>query len=199
MEPMWMRLLNPALLLRNLMTPGPADQKETEAFFTARQPGRRLSERADVLVYQTEPLERDVEVTGRIPVELWIASSAVDTDFTAKLIDVYPPNEDYPEGYDLLINDSIIRTRFRDGFEREVLMEPGTPYKVTMLLPPTSNVFAAKHRIRIDVSSSNFPRLERNPNTGEPIGRHTKLVKAEQTVFADAERPSRVVLPVIAA
>jgi len=99
----------------------------------------------------------------------------------------------------MLINDSIIRTRYREGFEREVLMEPGTPYKVTMLLPPTSNVFAAGHRIRIDVSSSNFPRLERNPNTGEPIGRHTKTVKAEQTVFADAERPSRVVLPVIPA
>jgi putative CocE/NonD family hydrolase len=199
MEPMWMRLLNPALLLRNIMTPGPADQKETEAFFTARQPGRRLAQRADVLVYQTEPLERDVEVTGRIPVELWIASSAVDTDFTAKLIDVYPPNEDYPEGYDLLINDSIIRTRYREGFEREVLMEPGTPYKVTMFLPPTSNVFAAGHRIRVDVSSSNFPRLERNPNTGEPIGRHTKMLKAEQTVFADAERPSHVMLPVVPA
>jgi putative CocE/NonD family hydrolase len=197
MEPMWMRLLNPALLLRNIMTPGPADQKEAEAFFTARQPGRRLSERADVLVYQTEPLERDVEVTGRIPVELWIASSAVDTDFTAKLIDVYPPNEDYLDGYDMLINDSIIRTRFRDGFDREVLMEPGTPYKVVMLLPPTSNVFAKGHRIRVDISSSNFPRLERNPNTGEPIGRHTKMVTAEQTVFADAERPSHIVLPVI--
>ena len=76
-------------------------------------------------------------------------------------------------------------------------MEPGTPYKVTMLLPPTSNVFAAGHRIRIDISSSNFPRLERNPTTGEPIGRHTKLVKAEQTVFADAERPSHVVLPLV--
>ncbi len=199
MEPMWMRLLNPALLLRNIMTPGPADQKETEAFFTAHEPGRRLSQRTDVLVYETEPLGHDVEVTGRVPVELWIASSAVDTDFTAKLIDVYPPNEDYPEGYDMLINDSIIRTRYREGFERELLMEPGTPYKATMLLPPTSNVFAAGHRIRIDVSSSNFPRLERNPNTGEPIGRHTKTVKAEQTVFADAERPSRVVLPVIPA
>jgi putative CocE/NonD family hydrolase len=199
MEPMWMRLLNPALLLRNIMTPGPADQKETQEFFTARQPGRRLSERADVLVYQTEPLERDVEVTGRIPVELWIASSAVDTDFTAKLIDVYAPNEDYPEGYDMLINDSVIRTRYREGFEREVPMEPGTPYRVTMLLPPTSNVFAAGHRIRIDVSSSNFPRLERNPNTGEPIGRHTRMVKADQTVFSDAARASHVVLPVIPA
>jgi len=196
-EPAWMRLLNPALLLRNIMTPGPADQKESPAYFTAREPYRRLSERPDVLVYQTEPLTEPVEVTGRVEVELWIASSAVDTDFTAKLVDVYPPNEDYPEGYDMLLNDSIIRTRYRNGFEREELMEPGTPYLVRMLLPPTSNLFAPGHRIRIDVSSSNFPRLERNPNTGEPIGRHTHQVVAQQTVFADAQRPSRVVLPIV--
>jgi putative CocE/NonD family hydrolase len=196
-EPAWARLLNPALMLRNIMTPGPADQKESAEFFTAREPYQRLADRTDVLVYQTGPLAEPVEVTGRVEVELWIASSAVDTDFTAKLIDVYPPNEDYPEGYDLLLNDSIIRTRFREGFDREVLMEPETPYLVTMLLPPTSNLFAAGHRIRIDVSSSNFPRLERNPNTGEPIGRHTHHVVANQTLFADAERPSRVLLPVI--
>jgi uncharacterized protein len=197
MEPMWMRLLNPALLLRNIMTPGPTDQKESAAFFTAKEPYVRLSERPDVLVYETEPLAEAVEVTGRGEVELWIASSAVDTDFTAKLIDVYPPNDDYPEGYDMLINDSIIRTRYREGFDQEVMMEPGTPYVVRIQLPPTSNVFAKGHRIRIDVSSSNFPRLERNPNTGEPIGRHTQMIKADQTVFSDAEHPSRVVLPVI--
>jgi predicted acyl esterase len=199
MEPMWMRLLNPALLLRNIMTPGPTDQAESAAFFTAKEPYVRLSERPDVLVYETEPLEEDVEITGRGEVELWIASSAVDTDFTAKLVDVYPPNEDYPEGYDMLINDSIIRTRFREGFDHEVMMEPGTPYLVRMQLPPTSNVFAKGHRIRIDVSSSNFPRLERNPNTGEPIGRHTHTVKADQTVFSDAERLSKVVLPIVPA
>ncbi|MEJ7662127.1 MAG: CocE/NonD family hydrolase [Hymenobacter sp.] len=178
-EPMWARLLNPALLLRNIMTPGPADQKESADFFTAREPYQRLSERPDVLVYRTEPLQEPLEVTGRVAVELWIASSATDTDFTAKLVDVYPPNEDYPEGYDLLLNDTIVRTRFRDGFDHEVFMEPETPYKVTMLLPPTSNLFGRGHRIRIDVSSSNFPRLERNPNTGEPIGRHTHHVDRE--------------------
>jgi uncharacterized protein len=194
MEPMWMRLLNPALLLRNIMTPGPADQKESAAFFTAREPYQRLSERPDVLVYQTEPLAEPLEVTGRAVVHLRVSSSAIDTDFTAKLIDVYPPNEDYPEGYDMLINDSIIRCRYRNGFEQEELMEPGTEYDVRILLPPTSNLFAAGHRIRIDVSSSNFPRLERNPNTGEPIGRHTHEVVAENTVHS-----GRVVLPVIPA
>jgi putative CocE/NonD family hydrolase len=194
MEPMWMRLLNPALLLRNIMTPGPADQKESAAFFTAREPYQRLSERPDVLVYQTEPLAEPVEVTGRAVVHLRISSSALDTDFTAKLVDVHPPNEDYPEGYDMLINDSIIRCRYRNGFEQEELMEPGTEYDVQILLPPTSNLFATGHRIRIDVSSSNFPRLERNPNTGEPIGRHTHEVVAENTVHG-----GRVVLPVIPA
>lgn len=194
MEPMWMRLLNPALLMRNIMTPGPADQKESEDFFTSQQPGRRLSERDDVLVYQTEPLAEPVEVTGPMTVRLRISSSAVDTDFTAKLVDVYPPNEDYPEGYDMLINDSIVRCRYRNGWETEELMEPGSEYEVEIGLPPTSNLFAAGHRIRLDVSSSNFPRLERNPNTGEPIGRHTHMAKAENTVHG-----GHVVLPVIPA
>jgi putative CocE/NonD family hydrolase len=194
MEPMWMRLLNPALLMRNIMTPGPADQVESEEYFTSRVPGRKLADRDDVLVYETEPLAEAVEVTGPSTVRLRIASSAVDTDFTAKLVDVYPPNEDYPEGYAMLVNDSIIRCRFRNGFEREELMEPGQEYEVTILLPPTSNVFAAGHRIRVDVSSSNFPRLERNPNTGEPVGRHSRMEVAEQTVFG-----GEIVLPVIPA
>src|SRR5262249_60159398 len=97
----------------------------------------------------------------------------------------------------MLINDSIIRTRFCEGFDREVLMEPGTPYAVRLRLPPTSNVFAAGHRIRLDVSSSNFPRLERNPNTGEPIGRHTRMINAEPTVFSHAPRASPGLPPVV--
>jgi putative CocE/NonD family hydrolase len=192
MEPMWMRLLNPALMLRNIMTPGPADQREGEAFFTSRVPGRRLRDRDDVLVYETEPLVEPIEVTGPVEVHLRISSSAVDTDFTAKLIDVYPPNEDYPDGYDMLINDSVIRCRYRGGWETEELMEPGAEYDVTINLPPTSNLFASGHRIRLDVSSSNFPRLERNPNTGEPVGRHTHMLKAENTVHS-----GRIVLPVV--
>nr|MBA3843500.1 CocE/NonD family hydrolase [Actinomycetota bacterium] len=192
MEPMWMRLLNPALLLRNIMTPGPADQKESAEYFTAREPYRRLSERDDVLVYQTEPLTEALEVTGSSVVHLHVSSSALDTDFTAKLIDVYPPNEDYPEGYEMLINDSLIRCRYREGFEQEVLMTPGEQVEVTIHLPPTSNLFAVGHRLRLDVSSSNFPRLERNSNTGEPIGRHTQHLVAENTVHG-----GRVVLPTI--
>lgn len=191
-EPMWARLMNPTLRLKNLMTPGPADQREAPEFFASSAPYPRLSERPDVLVYQSESLAEAVEVTGRAQVRLRIASSAVDTDFTAKLIDVYPANEDYPDGYDMLLCDSVIRCRYRNGFEREELMEPGKEYEVTISLPPTSNLFAAGHRIRVDVSSSNFPRLDRNPNTGEPIGRHTHEVVAEQTVFG-----GEVTLPVI--
>lgn len=199
MEAAWARFLSPVLRLRNIMTPGPADQVETAEYFTAQHPYQRLSQRADVLVYQTEPLASPVEVTGPITVKLWVSSSAVDTDFTAKLVDVYPPNEDYPDGYDLLLCDSVIRTRFREGFDREVFLEPDQVVPVTISLPPTSNLFALNHRIRLDVSSSNFPRLERNPNTGEPIGRHTRMLVADQRVFSDADRPSHVVLPIVPA
>ena len=192
MEPAWARLLNPVLRLRDLLTPGPVDQKESLAFYGSEPPYRRLAERPDVLVFQTDPLTEPIEVTGPMTVHLWISSSALDTDFTAKVVDVHPANEDYPEGFDMLLNDSIIRTRYRDGFDHEVMMEPGTPYRVEMVLPPTSNLFDVGHRIRVDISSSNWPRLDVNPNTGEPIGRHTHQVVAEQAVHGGT-----VTLPVI--
>jgi putative CocE/NonD family hydrolase len=197
MEPAWARLLNPVLRLRDLLTPGPVDQKESPAFYGSEPPYPRLSERPDVLVFQTDPLTEPIEVTGPMTVHLWVSSSAVDTDFTAKLVDVHPANDEYPEGFDMLLNDSIIRCRYREGFDRETFLEPGVPVPVTITLPPTSNLFDVGHRIRLDVSSSNWPRLDVNPNTGEPIGRHTHQVVAEQTVYADAERPSHILLPVI--
>ena len=197
MEQAWARFLSPVLRLRDLLTPGPADQVESPAIFGSEEPYPRLSERPDVLVFQTEPLAEPIEVTGPMTVHLWISSSALDTDFTAKLVDVHPANEDYPDGYDMLLNDSVIRCRYREGFDREVLLEPGVPVPVTIALPPTSNLFDVGHRIRVDISSSNWPRLDVNPNTGEPMGRHTHQVVAEQTVYVDAERPSRIVLPVI--
>ena len=110
-----------------------------------------------------------MEVTGEIEVKLWVSSSAVDTDFTAKLIDVYPASADFPGGFDLNIGDGIVRARFRESLAKEVLMKPGTIYPLTIKLYPTSNVFKRGHRIRIDVSSSNFPRFDVNPNTGEPL------------------------------
>ncbi|MGA1327962.1 MAG: CocE/NonD family hydrolase [Rubrivivax sp.] len=198
-EPAWARLLSPVLRLRDLLTPGPVDQKESPTFFGAREPWPRLRDRPDVLVFETEPLAQAVEVTGQTVVHLWVSSSAVDTDFTAKLIDVHPPSQDFPQGFDMLLNDSVIRCRYREGFDREVFMTPGEIVPVTISLPPTSNLFARGHRIRIDISSSNWPRLDLNPNTGEPMGRHTHQIVADQTVWTDAAHPSHVVLPVIPA
>ncbi len=196
-EAMWTRFLNPVLRLRNVLSPGPAHQAETPEIFAAEPPYPLLADREDVLVFQSEPLAEAVELTGPVKVRLWVSSSAPDTDFTAKLVDVYPPSEDYPEGYHMNLSDSIIRCRYREGWDREVFLEPDGIYPVTIALAPTSNLFAAGHRIRLDVSSSNFPRLDLNPNTGEPMGRHTRTQVAEQRVYVDAEHPSHVVLPVV--
>ena len=156
-----------------------------------------LSARNDVLVFQSAPLAEDLEVTGELVVELWVSSMAVDTDFTAKLIDVYPPSEDFPAGFDLNIGDGILRTRFRKSLSKEELMQPGVANKITIRLYPTSNVFKKGHRIRVDVSSSNFPRFDVNPNTGEPLNEHRRSQIATNTVYHSRQRPSRIVLPVI--
>jgi putative CocE/NonD family hydrolase len=121
----------------------------------------------------------------------------VDTDFTAKLLDVYPPSPDFPGGFDLNIGDGILRGRFRESLKTEKLMEPGTVSKMTIRLYPTSNVFKKGHRIRVDVSSSNFPRFDVNPNTGEPLNRHRRMQTAVNTVHHSAKYPSRIILPVI--
>jgi predicted acyl esterase len=156
-----------------------------------------LSARRDVLVFQTEPLEADLEVTGELEVRIWASSSAVDTDFTAKLIDVYPPSEDWPDGFDLMLGDGIVRARFRDSLVEEALMEPGEVYPMTIKLYPTSNVFKKGHRIRVDISSSNFPRFDLNPNTGEPLNAHRRVQTADNTLHHDRERPSHILLPVV--
>lgn len=156
-----------------------------------------LSARNDVLVFQTEPLAEDVEVTGEIEVKLYASSSAKDTDFTAKLIDVYPPSKEWPGGFALNIGDGIVRARFRDSLKTEKLMTPGEVYEFTIKLYPTSNVFKKGHRIRVDISSSNFPRFDVNPNTGEPLNRQRLSEVANQTVYHDAKHPSRIVLPII--
>ncbi|MGE0687578.1 MAG: CocE/NonD family hydrolase [Dehalococcoidia bacterium] len=175
---------------------GAFDQRGSPAIWNWTQPVP-LSARPDVLVFQTEPLAEDLEVTGELEVKLWVSSSAVDTDFTAKLIDVYPPSADYPGGFDLNLEDGIIRARFRESRQYEKLMEPGEVYELTVQLYPTSNVFKKGHRIRVDISSSNFPRFDVNPNTGEPLNRQRRSVIATNTVFHDSARPSHIVLPVI--
>lgn len=179
-----------------IMLQGAWDQRGGPHIWNGTEP-IPLSARNDVLVFRTSPLTADTEVTGEITVRLWASSSAVDTDFTAKLIDVYPATTDYPGGFDLLLGDGIIRARFRESLKKEKLMKPGTIYPFTIRLYPTSNVFKKGHRIRVDISSSNFPRFDVNPNTGEPLNEHRRSVTAINTVYHDRARPSHVVLPII--
>ena len=162
----------------SFVTPGAYDQRPIEA-------------RPDVLVYSTPPLRHATEVTGPITVTLYASSSARDTDFTAKLIDV---GED---GYARNLTDGIIRARYRTPRTRASLIEPGEVYEYTVDLWATSNLFRRGHQIRLEISSSNFPRFDRNTNTGEPIGSDRTFVSALQTVFHTADHSSHVTLPIV--
>jgi putative CocE/NonD family hydrolase len=197
LDPFWVKYLPPWARMRQIIADGPMDQVERAGIVGAQPPYLPLGSRPDVLAFETPPLQHDVEVTGVPLVTLWVSSSAVDTDFTAKLIDVHPANEDYPAGYAMNLCDAIIRCRYRNSFEKATFMEPGEVYAVTIKLPPTSNLFGAGHRIRVDISSSNFPRFDLNPNTGEPMGRHTHVKAAHNTVYLDAVHPSHIVLPMV--
>ena len=152
---------------------------------------RPVERRDDVLVYTGPVLERDLEVTGPVTLALHAASSAVDTDFTATLVDVHP------NGKATHVCEGIVRASFRESVERPAPIEPGRAYDYKMPLWETSYVFLPGHRVRLEVSSSNFPRFDRNLNTGEPVGRGRDWVRATQTVFHDADRPSHLLLPVI--
>mgnify|MGYP002622254086 FL=1 len=180
-----------------IMEGGAYDQREREDFFGSAPPFRPLAERSDVLVFQTDPLDEAVEVTGPLVVRLWISSDAPDTDFTAKLIDVYPPNDDFPEGCAMNLTDDIVRCRYRNSWEAPSMMEPGEVYEVVIEAFPTSNLFQAGHRIRVDVSSSNYPHFDLNFNTGEPEGLATGTRIATNTVWMDSTRPSHAVLPLV--
>jgi putative CocE/NonD family hydrolase len=176
--------------------PGAFDQRGRPDFFGCRDT-LPLNARADVLTFQTAPLERDLEVTGPIEVTLYAASSARDTDFTAKLIDVHPPSADYPEGLAINLTDSVIRARYRNGWEQPEVLDPDQVYAFTFPLYPTSNVFRRGHCIRVDVISSNFPRFDVNPNTGGALGVERRFEVAHQAIYHDAAHPSHVVLPLI--
>jgi putative CocE/NonD family hydrolase len=155
-----------------------------------------LASRSDVLVFETDPLEEAIEVIGPMKVNLYVSTDAPDTDFTAKLIDQYPPSPDYPYGFALLLQDSILRLRYRNGLEKAEFVTPEKVVSIEIDLWMTGNCFVKGHRIRLDISSSNFPTYDPNPNTGEPIGYHTHTRKALNTVYHDAGRPSRLLLPI---
>ena len=159
------------------LPPGAYDQREIEA-------------RPDVLVYTSAPLEQDLEVTGPLQVHLWAASSAPQTDFTAKLVDVSP------SGYARNLQDGILRIG-QPGAQEGNLSKKGDLWILTIDLTGTSNLFLAGHRIRLEISSSNFPRFDRNPNNGEPPGQSAQLKPALQTILHDSDHPSHIVLPVI--
>ena len=162
----------------DLLKPGPRDQKEAEL-------------RKDVLVYTTPALQHDLEVTGPVTAELYVTSSAADTDFTAKLVDVWP------DGFAQNLTEGILRLRYRDSPERPEMAMPGKIYRVTVDLWATSNVFLAGHKVRLEISSSNFPRFDRNLNTGEEQARARRMEKAANAVLHDGEHPSALLLPVV--
>ena len=176
---------------------GAFNQRERPDFVGCRPPYLPIRARQDVVVFQTEPLAEDFSILGPIEVELYCSSSAPDTDFTVKLVDVYPPSEDFPEGFDMNLTDGIVRMSYRNGREQRDLIVPGETYRVILKLFPTANVFKKGHRIRVDVSSSNFPRWDVNPNTGEPLGKNRRMAEAENTVFHSAMKASRILLPVL--
>lgn len=176
---------------------GAWNQVEAPEFFGCAAPFLPLASRADVLAFQTAPLAGAVQVIGPIEADLWVATDGPDTDFTAKLIDVHPPSADYPQGYAMILTDGICRLRYAEDPTAPRLRAPGEVVRITVTLFPTANLFLPGHRIRLDISSSNFPKFDVNPNTGEPDGAARRWRVAMNTVFVDAARPSRVRLPIV--
>ena len=163
----------------NHLAPGPRDQQQVEA-------------RPDVLIYSTPPLDQDLEVTGPVTLDLYASTSAADTDFAAKLVDVYP------DGKAINLTEGILRARYRESTIGEPKpITPGQIYEYKIDMWSTSNVFLKGHRIRLEVSSSNFPRFDRNLNTGKDASTDATMVKATNTIYHDSAHPSALILPVI--
>jgi len=152
---------------------------------------REVEQRADVLVYTSDALTEDMEVCGPLRVHLSAASSARDTDFMAKLIDVWP------NGFAQRLNDGMVRARFREGMDKPSLIEPGRVYSYDLDLWNTCQLYQKGHRIRVEVSSSAFPKYDRNLNTGEALGQTTRMAVAQQKIYHDREHPSYVILPIV--
>lgn len=158
--------------------PGPLDQRAVES-------------RTDVLVYTTPAFQKDTEVSGPVSLELYVSSSAVDTDFTGKLVDVWP------NGFAVNLTDGILRARYRNSMEKVEYMNPGEIYKLTIDLWSTSNVFLAGHKLRLEIASSNFPRFDRNLNTGGTFESGTRMAKASNVIYHDRDHISALVLRLV--
>ena len=169
--------------------PGVGDASELAGPFDQRPTERR----DDVLVYTSDELEAEVEATGPLTAQLYVASSAPDTDFASRLIDVHP------DGRAMNFSEGFIRARYRDAKEIPQLMEPGRIYPLTIEMQPTSLVFKRGHRIRVHITSSDFPHYDRNPNTGKTFGQDAEMRVARQTVYHEALYPSHILLPIIPA
>lgn len=161
-----------------VLAPGPLDQRTVE-------------ERQDVLVYTSPPLREEIEVTGKVQTVLYVATSANDTDFTAKLVDVQP------DGSALLVSDGIQRLRYRLSLAEPVFVKRSTAYQITIDTGVTSYVFAPGHSIRLEIASSNFPRFDRNLNTTRPVAEESNPIKARQIVYHERNYPSVLLLPVV--
>ncbi len=150
-----------------------------------------MEARHDILVYTTDPLTEGIEVSGTIEITLYVSSDAKDTDFTVKLLDVYPDGRAYN------LDETILRARYREGYDKQVFMEDGQVYELTISPMSTSNYFEAGHSVRIEVSSSNFPRFTRNLNTGGNNYDETEGVVAHNKVHHSQKYPSQIKLPIV--
>ncbi|MEU5031256.1 CocE/NonD family hydrolase [Streptomyces milbemycinicus] len=177
-----------------VMVGGAFDQVPDARFYGAREPYLPLNARPDVISLVTPPLAEPLVVAGPVTARLFISSTAVDTDFTVKLVDVHPPNDDYPHGFAMNLTEGIFRCRFHKSFEHPEPLVPGEIYEIEIAAPDTANRFEAGHRLRIDISSSDFPRFDVNSGTGDPEAVTRRKVIATNRIHMDAEHPSAVLL-----
>ena len=195
--PARVNLPTPLALVRVMVIQGGADQRTRPDLTGCHEPFGPLDAREDVLAFTTPPLDADLEVIGPVEAVLYVESDVPDTDFFVMIQDVYPESDEWPDGYRLNVADGIMRARYREGMDRPRELVAGEVVELRFPLYPTANRFVAGHRIRVLVSSSSFPRFDVNPNTGEPIGRHTHSRIASNTIHHSAARPSHVILTVM--
>lgn len=180
-----------------IMRGGPYDQREREDFFGCEVPGRKLSERKDVLSFTTEELSEDIIVSGSIKADIWVSSNCADSDIAVKLIDEYPPSADFPDGYAMNLTDGIVRLRYRNGGEKTEFLDADEIYRVEIDIPATANRFCEGHRIRVDISSASFPQFDINSNSGEKEGNWDRMEVACNKIYLDRHRPSQIALPIL--